>query len=192
LRALVRQPDEALVGGPLDLAEQDLLGGGDDSGLAARSVFVGFHERRRRGRGDGVAIGHVEGEIAGADEGGADPAVAAEIDGDGGARGVGRGGHRQDAAARDPVEGAVGAEVEPAAGEAQDGALGAGLERPLGRRLDGQDDAGEAVVLAAADRPAFGGGQRGGAAEERREAEGGGPHAARLCLEARSAPSSSL
>ena len=101
---------------------------------------------------------------------------------------------RRDAGARDPVVDALGGEGEQFAGEAQGGAAVGGLERPFGRRVDGEDDAGEAVVLATADGAAFGGGGGGGAGREGEEprAQAGADHAARLCLEARSAPASSL
>ncbi len=106
--------------------------------------------------------------------------------------GPGSAADREDPGLRQLVEDAAGAEGELLAGEDDGGAVRAGLERPLGGRLDGHHDAAEARVLAAADRPAFGR-QRGRGADERREAEGGGAdHAARLCLEALSAPSSSL
>ena len=91
-RVGVVQPDEPLVGGALDLADQRLLGAGHDRGLAGgaglRRSRAAAGGRAPTAGGPGVAVGDVEREVAGADEGGADPAVAAEVDGDGGAGGV--------------------------------------------------------------------------------------------------------
>ena len=188
----IGQLDHALARRALDLADQELFRRRDRRRFAQRARLRGFGRRLRRRRLRVGPIADVEREVARADEGGADPAVAAEIDVDRRRVRPDLDPHVADPAARDLVEGALGAEVEPLAGEDDGCAALGGLERPFGRRLDRHDDAGEAVVLAAADRAAFGREDRRGGAEQRREADRYGFHAARLCLEARSAPSSSL
>ena len=77
------EADDALIRRALDLLDEHGFGARHRLGLAGLAGFGRLGGRlgewRGRGRG-GVAVGDVEGEVLGADEGGADAAVAAEIE----------------------------------------------------------------------------------------------------------------
>ena len=114
-----------------------LLGAVDGARLARGAGLGRLGGSRSGGTGrGGVAVGDVEREVARADEGGADPAVAAEVDGDRGAGGVGAGADRRDPGLRDLVEDLVGVEDELLAGKCRLARPARGLERPFGGRLD--------------------------------------------------------
>jgi hypothetical protein len=164
---------------------------GEARGRPVLAGARGLGPGQERGR---VAVLHVEREVARADEARADPAVAAELHADRGARVGPLGLDREHARARHAQEDLAGGEIERAAREEQRRAPSAGLERPFGRRLDGHHDAREIRMLARTDRPALlrrgrprEGGQRDAEPQCRPR-----DHAARLCLVARIASSSAL
>ncbi len=197
LRDFGAQLDHALTRGALELAYQDLFGGGDGVALAFRPGDCALDRREERAVGAtgglrGVLVRHVEREIAAADEGGADTAVAAKRDLQHGCAADFGGGDGRDPRRRDALEDPRGVEPETTPRERQARAVARGLERPLGGRIDSQHEPGEALVLAAAHRAALRGERRAARHERGGDQRRAGLHAARLSLEARSAPSSSL